>query len=134
MKSLLLFLAILCALMLSTSSAPGVTSAANAAKKERAVVKFIEPVKLLGVSLKGQYLFVHDDQAMARGEACTYIYKGDAEIPDKLVISFHCQPAAHAAVDNFTLRTLNVAPGQMELTEFQFAGSTETHLVPLPVN
>ena len=76
MKSFLLFIALLCAVTLSSSSAPSVTNAANAAKKERAVMKFNQPVKLMGVTLKGEYLFVHDDEAMARGEACTFVYKG----------------------------------------------------------
>ncbi len=131
MKSFLLFIALLCAVTLSSSWAPSVTNAANAAKKDRAVMKFSEPVKLMGVTLKGEYLIVHDDAAMARGEACTFVYKGNAEIPDKLVVSFHCTPAARDKVANFTYRTLLTAPGQYELTEFQFGGSREAHLVPV---
>ena len=53
----------------------------TAARKEQAVTNFSQPVKLMGVTLKGEYLFVHDDAAMARGETCTFVYKGDAEIP-----------------------------------------------------
>jgi hypothetical protein len=131
MKSFLLFIALLCAVALSSSSAISVTNAANAAKKERAVMKFDQPVKLMGVTLKGEYLFVHDDEAMARGEACTFVYKGFAEIPKKLVVSFHCTPAARGKVDNFTVRSLLTSPGQYELREFQFSGSTEAHLVPV---
>jgi hypothetical protein len=130
MKSLLLFIALLCVVVLS-SSAPSVTSAANAAKKERAVMKFDRPVQLMDVMLKGEYLFVHDDEAMARGEACTFVYKGLAEVPGKLVVSFHCTPAVRGKVSNFTVRTLLTAPGLYELTEFQFGGSTEAHLVPM---
>lgn len=131
MKSFLLFIAFLCAVMLSTSSAPSVTNAANAAKKERAVMQFNQPVKLMGLTLKGEYLIVHDDAAMARGEACTFVYKGVAEIPDKLVVSFHCTPVRRAKVANFTARTLLNSSGENELSEFQFAGSTESHLVPV---
>jgi hypothetical protein len=134
MKSFLLFIALLCAVTLSSSSAPSVTNAANAAKKERAVMTFNQPVKLMGVTLKGEYLFVHDDEAMARGEACTFVYKGNAEIPAKLVVSFHCVPAARAKVANFTVRTLLTSPGQYELSEFQFGGSSEAHVVPVPVS
>lgn len=134
MKSFLLFIAFLCAVTLSSSSAPSVANAANPVKKERAVMKFSQPVKLMGVTLKGEYLFVHDDEAMARGEACTFVYKGDAELPNKLVVSFHCTPAARAKVANFTVRTLLTSPGQYELTEFQFAGSIEAHLVPASVS
>jgi len=88
-------------------------------------------VKLMGATLQGEYLFVHDDEAMARGEACTYVYKGVAEVANKLVVSFHCTPAPRTKVANFTVRTLLTTPGHPELREFQFAGSTETHLVPV---
>lgn len=131
MKSFLLFIALLCAVTLSSSSAPSVTNAANAAKKERAVTMFSQPVNLMGMTLKGEYLFVHDDAAMVRGEACTFVYKGNADVPEKLVVSFHCTPAARAKVANFTVRTLLISPGQSELREFQFAGSSEAHLVPV---
>jgi hypothetical protein len=135
MKSFLLFIALLCAVTLSSSSTPSVTNAANAPKKERAVMTFNQPVKLMGVMLKpGEYLFVHDDAAMARGEACTFVYRGDAEIPNKLVISFHCTPAERAKVSGFTVRTLLASPGQYEISEFQFGGSTEAHLVPVAVS
>lgn len=135
MKSFLLFIALLCAVTLSSSSAPSVSNAANAVKKERAVMTFNQPVNLMGVTLKGEYLFVHDDEAMARGEACTFVYKGIAEIPAKLVVSFHCTPAARAKVASFTVRTLLTSPEQYEqLREFQFAGSSEAHVVPVPVS
>jgi hypothetical protein len=131
MKSFLLFIALLCAVVLSSSSAPPVTNAANAALKERAVVKFDQPVQLMGETLKGVYLFVHDDLAMARGEACTFVYKGEAENLKKLVLAFHCTPAARGLVNHFTVRSLLTAPGQYELREFQFSGRTEAHVVPV---
>jgi hypothetical protein len=131
MKSFLLFIALLCAVTLSSSSTPSVTNAANAVKKERAVMKFNQPVELMGLTLKGEYLFVHDDAAMARGAACTFVYEGVAEIPDKLVVSFHCTPVPRARVANFTVRTLLTSPGQYEVSEFQFGGSFESHIVPV---
>ena len=131
MKSFLLFIALLCAVTLSSSSAPTVANAANAAKKERAVMKFTLPVTLMGKTLNGEYLFVHDDAAMARGEACTFVYKGGAEDANKLVVSFHCTPAERAKVASFTVRTMVASAGQNEVREFQFAGSTEAHLVPV---
>ena len=131
MRSLLLFIALLGALTLSNSMAPSVSNAANAAKKERAVMKFSEPVQLMGATLKGEYLFVHNDEAMARGEACTYVYKGQAENVKNLVISFHCMPVAAARAPYFRVRVSLNMLGQYEISEFQFAGSTEVHLVPL---
>ena len=134
MKSVLLFIALICAVTLSSSSTPSVTTAASVAKKEQAVITFNQPTKLMGFTLTGEYLFVHDAAAMARGEACTFVYKGVAEVPNKLVVSFHCTPAARAKVAHFTVRSLLISPGLYELKEFQFGGRTESHLVPVPLS
>ena len=131
MKSFLLFLAVILVFTLANSSAPTVTNAADSSKKEMAVMKFNYTVALMDVSLKGEYLFVHDDEAMARGEACTYIYKGTNESPKNLVASFHCIAATRAKAEYFTVRTSMISPGVYELKEYQFAGSTESHLVPV---
>lgn len=131
MKSVLLFIAFVGAVTLSSSLTPSGTKAAGAAKKERAVMEFSQPMKLMGVTLQGEYLFVHNDDAMARGEACTFVYKGVDEVPAKLIVSFHCTPAPHAKVAHFTVRSLLISPGLYELKEFQFGGSTEAHLVPV---
>jgi hypothetical protein len=130
MKSFFLFLAVLAAIVWSTSSTPTVTNAANIAAKERAEVKFDQPVRLMNIELKGDYLFVHDDAAMARGEACTYVYKGLAERPENLVVAFHCTPTTRLKAKHFTVRTEECAPLCNEITEFQFAGSSEGHRVP----
>lgn len=131
MRTFLLFIAILLFVALGSTAAPSPTNAAKAANKETAVTKFDYPVSLMNVPLKGEYLFVHDDVAMARGEACTLVYKGLNETPENLVISFHCLPIARRKVETFTIRTTQVAPGHYELREFQFAGSQEGHIVPV---
>jgi len=127
MKSLLLMVALLFAVALSSSSS--VASKAAPAKKQRAVMTFTTPVKLQGVMLKGEYLFVHDDAAMDRGETCTFVYKGTVESASKLVASFHCTPVPRAKVGSFTVRTNEVA-GVSVLTEYQFEGDTDSHGVP----
>jgi hypothetical protein len=127
MKSLLLMVALLFAVALSSSSS--VASKAAPAKKQRAVMTFTMPVKLQSVMLKGEYLFVHDDAAMARGEACTFVYKGTVETPSKLVVKFECTPIPRAKVGSFTVRTNDVA-GVSVLTEYQFEGQTESHGIP----
>lgn len=129
MKNLFLLVGLLLAVTLGGTAK--VTSSSATVKKQRAVTTFATPVKLQGVTLKGEYLFVHDDAAMARGEACTFVYKGTVEKQSKLVASFHCTPAARPKVASFTFRTAEVSPGTSELTEFQFEGDSETHLVPL---
>lgn len=130
MKSLLVVIAVLFVVTLSTGLTTPVSTAAGPEKKERAVTQFNQPVELMGVSLRGEYLFVHDDEAMARGESCTYVYKGQAESIESLVVSFHCTPVERARAATFTVRTLMIAPGRYEITEYQFAGSTESHMVP----
>lgn len=129
MKSLVLFFVMLCAFVFSA----GFSSASktmNSGQKERAITQFNTPVMIQGVVLKGRYLFVHDDAAMKRGESCTSIYKGDAELPEDLVISFNCVPMDRSKVSHFTVRTVETSAGT-ELREFQFRGETEAHLVPL---
>lgn len=128
MKSLLLFLALLCAVVLTTTSSA--VNKSTATRKQKATMIFSQPVILQGVTLKGEYLFVHDDSVMDRGEACTRVYKGDAESPDKLVVTFHCVPIERAKAAYFIIRTFEVSPGVMELREFQFKGDTEAHGTP----
>jgi hypothetical protein len=130
MKSVLLFIALICAVMLSSSLTQSAATATGMARRERALIQFNQPVMLMGKALKGEYLFVHDDLAMARGQACTFVYKGVAEVPDKLVISFHCTPAQRDIVAGFTVRSVEISPGLTEIREFQFGGSAETHLIP----
>ena len=129
MKSLFLLAVLLFAVALSSSTAV-VSKAANPAKTKKATVLFNDPVMLMGVTLKGQYLFVHDDEAMARGEACTFVYKGDTAIASKLVVSFHCVPTQRLKVDGFIVRT-ELVGGINQLREYQFSGETEAHTVPL---
>jgi len=127
MKSLILLAALL--LAVTVSSSVSVASKTTVAGKKRAVMQFTEPVQLMGVTLKGEYLFVHDDLAMARGEACTFVYKGNAAIDSKLVISFHCVPAERLKVASFTVRMADIA-GVKQVREYQFEGETEAHQVP----
>jgi len=82
----------------------------------------------------GEYLFVHDDAAMNRGESCTYIYRGNAPRADKLVVSFHCTPAQRTKAERFTVRSVEAVPGTIVLREFQFKGDNEAHLVPIAVD
>lgn len=127
MKSPLLFVALMCAVTLSSASL--FTTNAKPAK-QRATTTFNEPVTIKGVLLKpGEYLFVHDDAAMMRGEACTFVYQGNSENAAKLLVSFHCTPAQRAKVASFTMRMERVA-GVNELREFQFSGDLEAHTVP----
>jgi hypothetical protein len=128
MKIVILSVLILCTLIFG--SVTWETKAAKETRRQTAVTSFPRAVILNGVTLKpGQYLFVHDDAAMNRGEACTYVYKGVAPVPDKLVVSFHCVPVERAKATSFMLRSSETS-GVIEVLEFQFAGDTESHAVP----
>ena len=132
MKSLAFLVIVFCALMIG--SVAWETKASNTARKQSAVTNFDRAVVLHGVTLKGEYLFVHDDAAMRRGEACTYVYEGNAPIAKKLVVSFHCVPIERAKAKNFIIRSVETSPGVTELQEFQFAGDTEGHAVPTSID
>jgi len=103
-------------------------------RRQSAVTNFDRAVFLHSVTLKGQYLFIHDDAAMQRGEACTYVYEGNAPIPQKLVVSFHCVPVQRVKAKHFIVRSVETSPGVTELKEFQFAGDTEAHAVPISID
>lgn len=108
-------------------------SAGNAPKKESAIVEFSNTVKLMGVLLRGQYLIVHDEARMAKGEACTYVYRGKAENADKLVTSFHCTHMDRVKTDKLKISYTNYGGKPYEtpeVIEIQFAGSADGHRVP----
>ena len=132
MRTLVFLSLVVCALIIGSVS--WTTTAAMRGQKQRAVAKFDSPVTLQGAVLKGTYLFVHDDAAMKRGEACTRVYKGESEATDKLVASFHCIAVPRATAKYFKVRTLETSSGTVELREFQFGGESEGHAVPMPAN
>lgn len=132
MKTLVFFSVVVCALIFGSVSMK--SAAATNFLKQKAVTHFDNPVMVQGVALKGTYLFVHDDAAMKRGEACTYIYKGEAELRKHLVISFHCIHVERARANNFIVRSRETTPGIVELLEFQFSGDTAGHGVPIAAN
>ena len=133
MRRIALFVAVLCALIIGCVSWE--TNASNTVRKQSAVTTFDRAVVVHGVTLKGgEYLFVHDDAAMQRGEACTYVYEGSAAIARKLVVSFHCVPVQRAKAKNFLIRSVETLPGFTELQEYQFSGDTEAHAVPTSID
>ncbi|HEX5833780.1 MAG TPA: hypothetical protein VFY34_08000 [Pyrinomonadaceae bacterium] len=132
MKTLVFFSVILCALTLGSVS--WTSTAATDTQKQKAVTDFTKPVTVQGVVMKGKYLFVHDNLAMSRGEACTYIYKGEVEDRDNLVASFHCIHVERTKARSFMVRSRVTASGIEELLEFQFSGETASHGVPTPAN
>jgi hypothetical protein len=126
MKTLVLLLTVIAALVLATAA----LSQPAAVATQKDVIRFSTPVILQGVTLQGEYLFVHDDTAMARGEACTYVYRGTEAIESKLVVSFHCDPIPRPKATHFTVTSRELSPGVVEVREYQYKGDTEAHGVP----
>lgn len=98
---------------------------------QTARVEFLREVAVMGVLLKGEYLVVHDENKVAAGQPCTYIYRTKDGSADKLVVSFHCQRQARTPSENFKIRVGSVGwPQVQRIEEIQFAGSPDGHRVP----
>jgi len=127
MKKILLTVSMFAALLVSVGV---ITTKANTEPKrnDRATIQFTETVKLMNVFLKGEYVVLHDEDKMAKGEACTYIYDRSG----KLVVSFHCTPVERPKSDRFRIVATRPLTSNTpaEIKEIQFAGKTEAHLVP----
>src|SRR6185436_4270293 len=86
------------------------SAAAPPPTKEMAVVNLEDKTHLGKTVLQGKYIFVHDDSRMAKDESCFYVYEytenemgqPDAR-PEKLVVSFHCEPVAHPKASQIVL-------------------------------
>lgn len=124
----LLFVGSMLAALVMTVGIIGANARADSNKSERVTVEFTQTVKLMGVFLKGEYFFVHDEERMARGEDCTYVYDRSG----KLVVSFHCTPVERPKSDVFRVVTARIenSTGLDQIREIQFPGSTEAHRVP----
>jgi hypothetical protein len=136
MKRLMLMILILGATGLIFGAFASFATAAPP-EKEMAVVNIPDKTKLLKTTLQGKYIFVHDDSKMAKGGPCFYVYEycedqaGQPEVkPEKLVVSFHCQPVERPKADQIVLTYGMASPDLFELREIQFPGGTEGHRVP----
>src|SRR5262245_61656508 len=104
---------------------------------DMAVLEFTEKTQLMGVTLLGKYVFIHDAQKKAEGKECLYVYeyKGDGKTPlatrlGKQVLAFHCQMVerSKSKIDVLTL-TMNKQQDMFEIKEIQFAGTDKGHRV-----
>ena len=108
------------------------SSGTAAPRRETAIVEFAETVKLNDVLLKGEYLIVHDEERMARGEPCTYFYRGNRQDEAKLATAFHCIHVDRGRAKAFkvTFSRHSTPYDVPEIKEIQFAGSKDGHQVP----
>ena len=109
------------------------TSGDGAPSHQAAIVRFERPTWVASEMLIGTYMIVHDEDKMTRGEPCTALYRvGTRARPLEEVVSFHCIPRVRKVVPSFTIAvSANPAPSIDTLTEYQFAGDSEGHGVPM---
>ena len=101
--------------------------------RRSAIVKLEHPTCVAGELLIGTYVIVHDSGKMVRGEPCTALYRiGGRTGPLEEVVSFHCVLHERRVASSFTT-TLSMNPvlGTDTLIEYQFAGDSEGHGVPI---
>jgi hypothetical protein len=97
-----------------------------------AIVNLTEPTMIAGKIVAGPVVFVHDDAKMARGEPCTSVHQfSPVKGVGEELVAFHCKPRWSNAPAKFTTSTNRDPIGPRTLTEYQFAGDTEAHGVPL---
>ena len=117
----------------TTVGSLGVSGDRGAAARQSAVINLTEPTLIGGTIVQGPVLFVHDDTAP--GPCTTVCLFEPSKGPSEEIAAFHCIPTARRIVDKFTVRTRPSSWGYgVVLTEFQFAGETEGHGVPIPAD
>jgi hypothetical protein len=90
-------------------------------------VWFMQPVRVGRSILQGHYVIEHDNDRMARGEPCTYIYAFNDRT--KPVVTFNCTHLERERATK-TIAVVQTKGDIQVLTEFQFSGDTEAHGVP----
>ena len=92
-------------------------------------VWFNRPTRVGHAILQGRYVIEHDNDRMARGEPCTHIYAyNDRKTP---VVAFHCTHLDRSRTDKNVAVYYTDPDGLARLTEYQFAGETAAHGVPV---
>jgi hypothetical protein len=97
--------------------------------RQTAEVWFQRPVIVGRSMLLGRYVIEHDNERMARGEACTHIYAYDDRT--KPVAAFHCTHLERERADHNVVVLYTTSDGRLQrFVEFQFAGETAAHGYP----
>lgn len=105
-----------------------VATEVTAPARQSTVVWFNQPVRIGENILQGQYVIEHDNDRMAQGGPCTYIYAmKDQKNP---VVAFHCTHLDRAIAKQGTVVLVPGSDGFQRMTEFQFAGEAAGHGVP----
>lgn len=114
--------------LLAFQTEPPVPPVLAAPARQATVVWFNQPVRIGNNLLQGRYVIEHDNDRMAAGGPCTYIYKWDDQtVP---VVAFHCVHLDRPDVDKTTVVLTNGPDGFKRLVEFQFPGDSGGHGTP----
>ena len=105
--------------------------AAETSARQSAVVMFQDPVSVGGTFVMGRIKIVHDEDRMARGEACTQLYRLAEGKPPVEVVAIHCKRVGRPIADKLTLEMRRRDPSYRILTAYQFRGSDHAHELPL---
>ena len=135
MRSRILSLTVLALTVLTAGTLA--TSGDRVGPRQWAIVYLSDPTLIGSTIVQGPVLFTHDAARMAHGEPCTTVALFEpARGPVEEIAAFHCIPTPRKAVGKFTVRTRpNTALGfGCVLTEYQFAGDVEAHVVPTPAD
>ena len=111
--------------VLMSLEAPAV---AAAPARQATDVWFQRPVVIDHKILQGHYVIEHDNDRMARGEPCTYIYAYSDRT--KPIVTFHCIHLEREAATQGTVVLYTTSDGWQKMSEFQFKGETASHGVP----
>jgi hypothetical protein len=113
--------------MLSTNEPAPVTTVAPA--RQAVTVWFHRPVWVGKSLLQGRYVIEHDNDRMVRGEPCTHIYAyDDRKTP---IVAFHCIHIERDAASKDQVTLVSTGEIAQRMVEFQFAGETGAHALPL---
>lgn len=107
------------------------TTGSSRAARKSAAFDFKQPTLIAGTVVSGPVIIVHDDDRMAKGEACTTVYHAKNGREGAKLVEFMCKPVTRPAQQAFLVRRLTVSANQDQLTEYQFKGETESHGVPV---
>ena len=121
------------ALAVSALAVSTLAGASMSTARRQALVHFTRPTVIAGAFVLGHVVIEHDDDKMARGEACTTVYNYDRKArlgQGKPIVAFHCNPSARPAAQAPKVRSEVSPTGLGRLIEYQLTGELEAHGVP----